>query len=360
MTIVLIFTNFHASSTDTVIIASIAYLFFELLNTCAAIPYNSMGGLATNRDSDRRSININRNIGGCLGTAIGAIGCMPLLKLFGALDASGNLKDSHSSRGFLLTSTVIGVICVVGCLCHYFTTKERAEPEQKEEKLSLLETFKILYSYKTFVLNTLYIFCYGVINLLLLTCLTYYCTYVMGSTSYVTMIQAAYLVCSLGMSFLVGPIDRKTGRKKTMILGGCAYLVSELIFAFNPFSIVAIYINCICTGIAVSITFVMFNTNRNNLTDLIEWRRGRRVDGMIGTADNLATKLGEAVAAKLITFALHNSGWNSELPVLPESTVNAINAMLGWVPAIVALFLIVIVFFLDIDKEMEKMKAERQ
>ena len=109
-----------------------------------------------------------------------------------------------------------------------------------------------------------------------------------------------------------------------------------------------------------SITFVMFNTNRNNLSDLVEWREGRRYDGMIGTADNLSTKLGEALAAKLLTGALAAAGYNADLAVQPESAVNAINAMLGWVPAVFGVFMFITILFLNIDGELDKMHAEKE
>ena len=358
VTTVLIFTNFNASPTGTVVIASIAYFAFELLNTMVGIPYNSMGSLATNRDEDRRAINVHRNIGGCLGTAIGAVACLPLLKLFGALDANGNLDPVTGSHGFILTACVMGLICIVGCFIHYFTTKERVQPKQEEkEHVGLWETFKALYSYGPFVMNTVYILLYGIINLLLLTCLTYYCTYVLGSTSSVTMIEAVYLVASLGTSLVVGSIDKKIGRRNTMLLGGVFYVIGKIWFILNPYSMAAIYVNGFMTGVAVAITFVMFNTNRNNLADLIEWREGRRYDGMIGTADNLATKLGEALAAKLLTGALARAGYNADLTVQSDSAIRAINAMLGWVPALVGVGVIVVVFFLKIDRDMERMNA---
>ena len=149
VSMVLIFTNFNASPTMTVVLASIAYFLFELLYTCVSIPYNSMGGLATNRDEDRRSINVFRNIGGCFGTGIGAVACLPLLKLFGGLDANGNLNDG-SSLGFFKTACVMGVLCIVGCFLHYFTTKERVkavEKPEEEEHLGMVQVFKMLYTY---------------------------------------------------------------------------------------------------------------------------------------------------------------------------------------------------------------------
>lgn len=359
LTVVLIFTNFNASRPVTIVIAALGYFLFELLYTATDIPYNCMAALATHDDADRRSINVHRNIGSCVGTAIGAVACFPLLRLFGALDDNGNLDPATGSRGFFLTACVMAAICIAGCLIHYCTTKERVRPEnEEEERVGLLHIFKVLYSYRPFVLNTLYILLYGIINLSLLTCLTYYCTYVRGSADDVTMIEAAYLAASLVTTLFVSKIDAKLGRKKTMLLGGIFFAAGKLWFIFDPFSAAALYVNCVSTGIAVAITFVMFNTNRNNLSDLVEWREGRRYDGMVGTADNLSTKLGEAIAAQLLTRTLAAAGYDASLTVQPDSAVNAINAMLGWVPAIFGLGIIAVVLFLNIEDEMKKMHKE--
>lgn len=359
VTLVLIFTNFHASRAGTVIIASVGYFLFELFYTANDIPYNCMAGLATNEDADRRSINVHRNLGSCVGTAIGAVACFPLLNLFGALDDNGNLDPANGSRGFFLAACVMAAVCIFGGLAHYFTTKERVQPKKEEEEhVSIFRVFRVLYCYRPFVLNTLYILFYGVITLSLLTCLTYYCTYVRGSADDVTVIEAAYLAASLVTTLFVSKIDAKLGRKKTMLLGGVLFALGKIWFILDPYSQAALYLNCISTGVAVAITYVMFNTNRNNLSDLIEWREGRRYDGMIGTADNFSTKLGEALAAKLLTGTLARAGYDAALAVQPESAIRAINAMMGWVPAIFGVLIIVIVPFLGIEKEMKKMHAE--
>ena len=357
VTIVLIFTNFHASKAVTIVIASLAYFLFELIYTATSIPYNCMAGLATNVDADRRSINAYRNIGGCIGTAIGAVACFPLLNLFGGLDDNGNLDPETGSRGFFLTACVMAIICVMGCLAHYYTTKERVTPQNEEEKhVSLIHVFKVLYTYKPYLLNTLYILFYDIINLSLLTCLTYYCTYVLGSANKATFIEALYLVGSLVTTLFISKIDEALGRKRTMILSGLFFALGKLWFIINPFSTAALYVNAVTTGIAVAISFVMFNTNRNNLSDLIEWREGRRMDSMIGTADNFSTKLGEALAAQILTRILANAGYNADLTIQPTAAINAINAMLGIVPAFFGVAIIVVVLFLNIDSEMEKMK----
>ncbi len=360
ITVVLLFTNFGLESRAAVAVALVIYLLFELFNTFVGIPYNSMGSLATNLDEDRRSINVFRNIGGGLGAGIGAVACLPLLKLFGALDAKGNLIDTSSSRGFMLTAGVMGIVCIVGCLAHYFTTRERVKPiVEDDEKLSAKAVFGMLFKCKSWVLNMCYIICYGVINLLLMSCITYYATYIIGSTAAATAIQAAYLVASLASSFLVSVVDRAIGRKKTMLAAAVLFILGKIWFVINPFSIGAIYVNAITVGIAVTITFVMFNTNRNNIVDIIEWQSGRRLDSLVSTGDNLAAKLAVAGATQMVAVALSASGFDANLSVQPTAAINTINAVLGWVPMLVAVVMLVVIWFLSIEDDTKKMLEEK-
>lgn len=360
ISVVLLFTDFGTSEQAAVIISLLVYFAFELLNTMVAIPYNSMAALATNRDSDRRSINVFRNIGGCVGSGIGAVACLPLLKIFGALDDKGNLIDSTSSRGFILAAVIMGVICIIGCFAHYFTTKERVQPIVKDEpKLKVATVFKMLTSCKAWITNTMYIILYGVNNLLLMSCVAYYATYVMGSTAAATPIQAIYLVASLLTSFLVSAIDKRLGRRKTMILGAIIFILGKFWFIINPFSYGAILVNAVSVGIGATIAFVMFNTNRNNIVDVIEWRQGRRLDGLVSTADNLASKLATAGASLLITLSLDSAGFSGELAVQPTAAITVINALLGWIPLIICVLMLVVVCFITLDKDVEQINREK-
>lgn len=361
VTIVLMFTNFGVGRTATIVIAIAIYLLFELFNTFVGIPYNSMAGLATDLDEDRRSINVFRNLGGGVGSAIGAVACLPLLRLFGGLDAKGNLNPDGGSRGFFLVAVVMGLVCIIGCLAHYFTTRERVEPiADEEEHLSFRRILGMLLRSRIWVLNTLYILCYGVINLMLMSSITYYATYILGSTAAATMIQAAYLVASLLSSFLVSPIDKAIGRKKTMILAAFFFILGKIWFVIDPFSIGAIYVNAVSVGIAVTITFVMFNTNRNNIVDLIEWKEGRRLDSMVSTVDNLASKSATAMATLAMTHVLSLKGFDSTLNVQPDAVVRSINAFLGWVPMIIGGIMLLIVSFMNIEEEMNTMHQEKK
>ena len=360
VSIVALFWAFPGSELFKAVVAEAIYFIFEAFNTFCGIPYNSMGSVATNRDDDRRSLNVYRNIGGCLGTAIGALACLPLLKLFGAMDSTGNLTAA-ANRGFILTATVMGVICVAGAAVHFLTTRERVhQVEDNDEKIPFGEVVRMLVSCPSFIRNTLYVACYGCGNTLLLTCITYYATYALGSTAAATSIQAAYLVVSLIMSVLVGPIDRALGRRRTMILGAIMLILSKVWFILQPSNVIALYVNAAVTGVGVAIAFVMFNTNRNNIVDLVEAKEGRRLDSMVSTVDNLMAKLSQSGVTWFIGFWLASAGFNADLPAQPAAVVPALNFLLGWAPLIFAVIMLIVVWRFHIEEEVADLAAKRE
>ena len=351
-TVVLIFTDFNTSETITFVIALVAYLLFEIFNTTVMLPYNGLSGLATDSDADRRSFHVFRNLGGCIGSAIGAVACLPLLRLFGALDETGNLSTDGASRGFFIVAFIMGAIMIGGSVFHYATTRERVRQiSDDDEKIAPGQLCRMLFSCKSWWYNTGYIICYGVINFLLMSSLTYYATYVLGSTASATFFQAAYLGASILTSFVVGKLDKMIGRRKSMMLAAAIAIAGKVWFIIQPFSAGAMYVNAITVGISVAFAFVLFNTNRNNLVDIIEADSGRRIDSMLATTDNLATKLAIAGAALLSTTLLATAGYDADLASQPAAAINVMNVMLGWAPGIASAAMLVLAYFLPIEKE---------
>ena len=316
-----------------------------------------MGSLATDLDSDRRSINMFRSLGACIGSALGTL-CVPMLmKLFGGLKES-KIISKADAKPLIYTAIALGLVCVVGCLAHYFTTKERVEPiNAHEDKLSMIDVYKLLFSCKSWIYNMLYVLGYGVNNALMMTNITYYASYIMGDVSASTPILACYLVTAIIISLTAGKVDSFLGRKKTMILSCVVQVLGKIPFIINPVGGLGIYINAITTGFGATLAFIMFNTNRNNIVDIIEYEKGARIDSLAGAGDNLITKFAEAIADKLIGALLAVSGFAAVLGLAqPSKVITSICAMLGWIPAAVALFMTVIVCIMDITKEYNEAK----
>ena len=360
---VLLFTDFNVPEIWDIILGLVVFFFYEIANTFRGIPYNGMGALASSDDSDRKSINAFRSLGACLGSGIGAVAVPMIVKMFGGL-RDHKVINSSDSAAIFRSAVFMGILIVIGCLIHYFTTKERVkQTSDNEENIGIVETYRMLFKCKSWVKNMLYIMSYGVSTCLLTSSITYYCAYVLNNSSLATPLMAVYLLFSIIFSILTPKIDTLLGRKKTMITAALVQIAGKIPFILNPYNVVNAYINAISAGIGLTMTFILFNTNRNSISDIVEIQNGRRLDTMVSTGDSLASKIAEAAVDKLFLVALAAAGFSAKLAdqglLQNIATQNAINALLGWIPALVAVLMAVFASMIDTQKEYDEAVAQR-
>ena len=360
---VLLFTDFGVSERWDIILGLTVFFFYEIVNTFRGIPYNGMGALASPNDEDRKSINAFRSLGACIGSGIGAVAVPMIVKAFGGLKGHKVINSSDSPAIFK-SAMFMGVLIVLGCLLHYFTTKERVrQVSDNTEKVGIVDTYKMLFRCKSWVRNMFYVMCYGVSTCLLTSSITYYCAYVLNNSSLATPIMAAYLVASIVFSIITPRIDSLLGRKKAMGLAAILQVVGKIPFILAPKSIINAFINAVFTGMGLTMTFVLFNTNRNAISDIVEVQNGRRMDAMVSTGDTLVSKIAEAAVDKLFLVALAAAGFSAKLAdeglLQNIATQNTINALLGWIPALVGILMFICCIGIDTDKELREAIAEK-
>ena len=360
---VLLFTDFNVPENWDIILGLVVFFFYEIANTFRGIPYNGMGALASSDDSDRKSINAYRSLGACLGSGIGAVAVPMIVKMFGGLK-DHKVINSSDSPAIFRSAVFMGILIVIGCLIHYFTTKERVKQvSDDEENIGIIETYKMLFKCKSWVRNMLYIMSYGVSTCLMTSSITYYCAYVLNNSSLATPVMAVYLLFSIIFSILTPKIDTLLGRKKTMIVAALVQVIGKIPFILNPYNVVNAYINAVSAGIGLTMTFIMFNTNRNSISDIVEVQNGRRLDTMVSTGDNLASKIAEAAVDKLFLVALAAAGFSAQLAdqglFQNVATQNTINALLGWIPALVGITMAIFAATIDTQKEYDEAIAQR-
>ncbi|MCR4633105.1 MAG: MFS transporter [Erysipelotrichaceae bacterium] len=364
MGMVLLFTDFHVSERWDIILGIAVFFLYEIANTFRGIPYNGMGALASSDDGDRKSINAFRSLGACLGSGIGAVAVPMIVRMFGGLKDHKVINSSDSPAVFK-SALFMGVLIVIGCLLHYFTTKERVrQVSDDEEKIGIVETYRMLFKCRSWVRNMLYVMSYGISTCLLTSSITYYCAYVLNNSSLSTPIMAAYLVASVIFSIITPRIDTVLGRKKTMALAAILQIVGKIPFIFAPTKVITAFINAAFTGMGLTMTFILFNTNRNAITDIVEVQNGRRLDTMVSTGDTLVSKIAEAAVDKLFLVALAAAGFSAKLAdegiMQNLATQNTINALLGWIPALVAVMMLAFAIGIDTKKEYEEALAARK
>jgi len=361
ISIVLLFVNFGFSSkVITMAVALIIYFVFEALYTFLCMPYNSMASLATKDDHERNSINAFRSLGGCLGSGIGAVLIVPLVKLFGGLQDHKELETSDT-KAIICVAVIMGILCVAGSLFHYFTSKERVKPENEERNsIGLLKSYKMLFKCKSWRLNMIYIIGYAIIQAFMMNNVNYYAKYIVHDSSIATPILAFYLVIAILTSIFGPTIDKKIGRKKLSLLSIFVTIAGIIPFIFFPYSMTCICILSAAVGFGLTVTFIIFNTNRNSCADILEVQNGMRIDSLVAGGDNLITKLSEAVAILIMTNIYEQLGMDSNLESQPQQVLDAIIFFLGIACLIVALIMTIFAYKIDTKKELEDELAKRQ
>ena len=358
---VLLFTDFGLSWQLAVALQLLVFFLYEIANTFRGIAYNGLGGLASNNDADRKAINAYRSLGGCLGSAIGAVAVTPLVKLFGGLKGENAIISRDDAPALFKTALFMGFLCLFGCLLQYFTSRERVKEEEvHEDRISIGETYRMLFKCKSWIWNMLYIMCYGVVQLFIMNNISYYAAYILGSSAKATPILAVYLVVAIIVSALAPKIDSLLGRKTTTLLAVLVQIAGKIPFIINPYSIVNVIINAVSMGIGGTLAFVIFNTNRNNISDVVEIINGRRLDTMVSMGDTLASKVAEALVGLAMTSAMAWAGFDEALKMDQTPATRAtICALLGWVPCIVLALMAYFGHRIDIEKEKEEALARR-
>ena len=149
-----------------------------------------------------------------------------------------------------------------------------------------------------------------------------------------------------------------------MALAALSQVVFKISFIIAPYNIINAFINAAGAGIGLTMTFILFNTNRNAISDIVEIQNNRRLDTMVSTGDNLVSKIAEAAVDKLFLVALAAVGFSAQLAdeglLQNVATQSMINALLGWIPAVVAIFMFLICLTIDTDSEYKKALAERE
>lgn len=358
---VLLFTDFNVSVTMAIALELIIFFLYEIANTFRGIVYNGLGGLASSNDDDRKAINAYRSLGGCFGSAIGAVAVTPLVELFGGLQGENAIIGKQDAPALFKTALFMGFLVLAGCLLQYFTSKERVkEIEVHEDKVSIKDTYVMLFKCKSWIWNMFYIMCYGISQSLIMTNITYYAAYILGSSSAATPVLAVYLVVAIITSLLAPKIDSMLGRKRTTIIACLVQIIGKIPFIINPYSMVNVMLNAVSMGIGGTLAFVIFNTNRNNISDVVELINHRRLDTMVSMGDTLASKVAEALVGLAMTSAMAMAGFDEALKLnQTDATKATICALLGWVPSIV---LAIMAFFgskIEIEKEKEEALAKR-
>lgn len=369
---VLAFSTPDFSYQGKVIYAVVTYTLLLLLYASSNLPYSALSGVITGNMKERNSISSYRFVAVMFAQFFVQVFMLPIIIYAG---------EGDKAVGIEIVMTWLAIIGTVMLLITFITTRERVVPTE-EQKSTVIEDLKDLIYNRPWVimlfLTTLTFvslalkggsYVYYFENYIDSNRLTDFISPILNSLSDVGInffgndpVSAGFGLFNAGgiIFMIIGiglskPLADKYGKRN--IFGVFLLISTVFIILFNFFKttdIELIFMSQILHGFFYGITIPLLWAMIADVADYSEWKNNRRATAIIFSAMMVGLKLGLTIGSSLITIILDFYGYlaNSEMGQNLEA-INGIKLLVSIYPAIPFLIGAGLLFFYEINKEME-------
>lgn len=330
--------------------AKLIYIFFSynlaftVLFTGINLPYATLTALMTQNQYERSVLSIFRMILATTGTLFIKTCTLPVVKFFG-----------NDARAWTYTFIVFGILEIITFMITFLGTKERVgnDPEAKKEHVPVADGFKALAKNKYWFMATLNLILIFIAQGVSGSAEVYYTKNVLGNSNLIGTLSVALQVTQIICMFFIAIFVKKYGKRNVLMAGAVIMIIGYGIMAAAGASVPVLIIGCVARGIGNSgISACMFAM----VTDTIEygeWKTGVRTEGLINSAASFGQKLGNGLSTVLLGAILNIGGYVGSAKVQTSGALTAIKASYIYVPIILTVIQIVVLYFYHLDKEYE-------
>lgn len=369
----------NASYTFKHIYAYVMYILMMTVYTAVNVPYGAMLGVVTADSKEKSVFSSFRMFFAYVGSFI-AMGIFMLFEkaIIGTTNSAGRIirgvGDADPMQWTAIVGVVAGLCAILFILC-FLLTREHVKIEKKPVSKggsSIKEDLKAL------VTNGPWWLLLGAaIGQLLFGSVrggaaAYYFANILDTSIFLTC--ALYLTIGeigqmAGVVFAV-PLSEKFGKRNTFIATLVAVAIFSCAIWFIPtattagiWMLVALQVLIsLSIGISAPLTWSMFA----DVADYSELKHGANSTGLIFSSSSMAQKFGGALGGFLLLFLLQVFGYDKDLAAQAPTTLQAIKALMSFIPAVGALAAIFILSFYplttprmkQIQAELEKQRSE--
>lgn len=391
---ILLFTVPNANETVQAIWVIISYnLFYSFAYTIFNMSHNLMVPLSTRNGTERGGLSVFNQITSIMmsGILVALVFPMVIMPMIGV----------DKSKWILLMS-IISILALPLTLLEYFFTKERiteeAEEGGEEEKLPFLRQLKVLFTDKYMILMYVYFFVYTIGVTLKNLGLVYYCNYVLGTYNdgITQMLVSVIGGIPMGIGiFAVWPLAKRFGKRNVTLVGFILYALGSLICWIFRTNLVLVLIGQFIKNIGGLPCAYVFMALFADCLDHVEWKTDKRFDGtamsiyniiavamvglMTGVFNWLLAKAGylapfNAASTAEAASRIAENGWTAQVALenlvpakdgvytvalqQPQIVYDVITFAFVGLEVFTGIALVVILIFLNVEKNIEKEQAE--
>ena len=352
------------------IYAIVTYSALLFLYAANNLPYAALSGVITGDMKERNSMSSYRFVAVMIAQFFVQVFMYPIILKAGVGD---------KALGIETVMTYLAVIGTVMLLITFFTTRERIIPKP-EQNSSLKQDVYDLFA------NIPWVIMLTVTTLLFITLSMKGGAYVYYFENYVNEDALAFFIepiiyilsiiglnffgedpisagfglfnaggiifMIIGISFSKGLAD-KYGKRDVFI---SALFISTIFIAifyfFDPTNLKLIFLSQILHGFFYGITIPLLWAMIADVADYSEWKNNRRATAIIFSAMMVGLKGGLSIGGALVASILGYYGYEAGVDQL-VNTLFGIKMLISTFPSIPFLICVIILFFYEIDKDME-------
>lgn len=345
---------------DSTVAVRVAYIFvtYNLFNTVlytyVTMAHGTLASYVTNNSEDRSQMLIFKMLFAALTQTIMASVMLPMVNFFGGQQSQG---------AWIKSILVFGIIGLIPLALNILIVKERVDNEAPPENIIQGVKCAVVnkYWWMAFVVNL----CANFILTFNLSVSVYYLNSVMGNMG----LMGTFVACSNMPGVVlcvVCPFLLKKFTKRQMVLFGTVLMViAQIVFIVAPNTVPILFATALVRGIGMGFAMGMAGALIGDCIDYGEWKTGTRVQSVLFSASSVGAKVGQGALTAVFGFILTAIGYDGAAATQAAGTVSGINGFFKFGPLVVALVLLVDIWFLDVEtknpqyvKELEERKAK--
>ncbi|WP_099225239.1 MFS transporter [Listeria costaricensis] len=349
LVLILLFFSPSASDALKITYAFVTYLLINMIYSAVNIPYGALNALITQDSYQRTLLNIFRMTSAYVGAVILNLFAMPLINSF-----------ENESMGWFLTFGLVGVLIPFGYLFTFKFTKERVTPNVVKDgtKISLKRELNALFHNKYWVIMVVMSLCVWINSGITNGLNAYMAKYVLGDSNLVGVIGNVGLIPLIIGVPLMGPVIKRFGKRNTSLIGVFLIIPASLMILIDPTSPAILYTSVALRSIASVPLTASMNPMLTDTIDYGEWKYGIRSEGLVFSASSFGMKVGAGLSSAMVGWILAFAHYDGTLATQSAATLDSIINSYIWIPIVMTVLLVVLLFVYKLDKLQPEIVAE--
>lgn len=314
-----------------------------VVSTAISIPYNAIQCMRTPSIEERTKMGIFRSIMGYLIGMIIAIALVPITNLLG-------VNGVADQAAYIKFAVVLGLISMVLLLILYAKSVEKTTAEQKQDDgVPFVKSIGMLFKNKYWVIVLISNLFSAVIFALTSASGTYYAKWILGNDNLVALMGAVGLISTFVGFGVVGPMTKKLGIRKTLMISLIIGIAGSVVRIFFPDSLIVLMTAGQLTSFAIIPLMCVCGTMNTMAMDYNDYLYGNKIVGMSASASSFGSKVAGGLGGSLIGWILAAVNYDPNAIVTTTAVRYGIYAFSIYIPLAMMVALLLLTSRFDIE-----------